>query len=306
MKHKNLLYSFLVIIIMLAITFFITRRSKMENSYNDADVAGEIQQKYLRHEDHNIYYEIIGDSDKTLFFIHGWGGSTSSWKYQLDSFKDYKVIAMDLPGHGQSSKDKNTNYNMELFADSVAEVLKKEGIEKAFFFGHSMGFAISEIVALKYPELCVGIGSIDGAHFEVPEDEKAQKDWIAYNRFFAESMNEEKGREDFINALFLPDTPQILKDEIFSTSQELPLSIGKAIIGSMENNMEFWGKRVMDIPCLAIHSPVYQLTEEYKNDFMTMYPKAEYYEIENVSHFLMMEMPYRINQMMLDYLEKVY
>jgi pimeloyl-ACP methyl ester carboxylesterase len=216
------------------------------------------------------------------------------------------VIAIDLPGHGKSSKDLNAEYGMELLADSVKGVLEKENIEKAYLFGHSMGFAISEIVALKYPELCAGIGSIDGAHFELPDDEKSRQDWIEYNRSFAKSMDEEKGREDFINALMLPDTPEILREEVFTISRQVPLPIGKAIIASMEDNLGFWEKRVMDIPCLAIHSPVYQLTDEYKNDFMTMYPRAKYYEIKDVSHFLMLEVPYKINQIILDHLEMVY
>ncbi len=195
---------------------------------------------------------------------------------------------------------------MELLADSVKAVLEKEKIDKAYLFGHSMGFAIAEIVALKYPELCVGIGSIDGAHFELPDDEEGRREWIEFNRSLAESMEKEKGREDFIGALMLSDTPRILREEVLAVSRRVPLPIGKAIIASMEDNMEFWEKRVMEIPCLAIHSPVYRLTEEYKNDFMTMYPRAKYHEIGNVSHFLMLEVPYKINQIIRDHLENVY
>ena len=66
MKHKNLLYSFLVIIILLTIAFMITRGFKMENNYNDAEAPGEIQQKYLKYEDHNIYYE-IQETDRDEF-----------------------------------------------------------------------------------------------------------------------------------------------------------------------------------------------------------------------------------------------
>lgn len=305
MKTINSIHCFIIAIIGLGVLLVSVRVLEKESDHKN-NITDNMQIKYLDYKDHQIFYEVRGDSEKTLFFIHGWGGSIESWKNQLDSFSEYKVIAIDLPGHGRSSKNENADYTIELFVDSVKAILEKEKVEKAFLLGHSMGFAISEVVALKYPDLCVGIGSIDGAHFELPEDEKELKEWIDYNRTFAKSMDEEKGREDFINALFLPDTPRMLKEEVFATSRKVPLSIGQSIIASMEDNIEFWGKRVMQIPCLAIHSPVYQLTEEYKDAFMTMYPKAEYYEIEGVSHFLMLEVPYRINQLISDYLDKVY
>jgi pimeloyl-ACP methyl ester carboxylesterase len=213
------------------------------------------------------------------------------------------VIAIDLPGNGKSSKHETADYTMEFFADSVHAVLTEEQVTKAFFFGHSMGFAVVEVMAQKYPNMCIGIGSIDGAHFELPDNEQARKEWVEYNRSFAESLNEENGRDEFLNALFLPDTPRILRKEVFDMSRRVPLSIGKAMIAGVEKDLQYWAKRTMDIPCLAIYSPVYQLTEEYKHDFKAMYPQVEYHEIDNVSHFLMLEIPYTINQIMHDYLE---
>lgn len=261
---------------------------------------------YLDFDIHRIYYEVHGTSDKTLVFIHGWASSIDTWKFQLDSFPDYRVIAVDLPGNGKSSKNEKAEYSMEFFGDAVRAVLKRENVARAFFFGHSMGFAVCEVIAQKYPELCAGIGCIDGAHFELPDDEQGQKEWLEYNRGFSESLKTEQGRDDFINALFLPDTPALLRNEVFETSRIMPLAIGRSMVNGVEAAMNYWKKRVMDIPCLAIHSPVYQLSEEYKSDFLKMYPRSEYHEIDNVSHFLMLEVPYKVNQIIYDYLEKAY
>lgn len=266
------------------------------------------QEKFMDYEGYEIHYKLYGDSHttKTLVFIHGWSSNNNVWANQLNAFPDYKVIAIDLPGHGKSSKDIDDEYNIGLFVNSINAVLVNEEIEKAFVFGHSMGFAISEVFALKYPEKTIGIGSIDGAHFEVESDEKSQSDWIAYNNMMAESMNEEKGRENFFNMLFLADTPTKLKNDILKNSKMTPLPIGKRIISSMSDDMSYWKKRVVNIPCFVIHSPVFQLTDDYKHAFKKMYPKAEYHEIDGVSHFLMLEIPEILNKLMLRYLEKVY
>ena len=266
------------------------------------------KEKFLDYKGYKIHYQLYGDGNfnKTLVFVHGWCGNINVWKHQLKAFPNYKVIAIDLPGHGKSSKEPDQDYNIELFVNSIHAVLYNEKVGEAFIFGHSMGFAVAEIFALKYPEKTIGIGSIDGAHFEVESDEKSQSEWIAYNKAMAETMNEEKGREDFISLLFLPETPTVLKHNILKDSKNTPLSIGKKIISSMSDDMSFWEKRVMNIPCFVIHSPVYQLTDNYKHDFMKMYPNAEYYEMDGVSHFLMLEVPDKLNKMMHSYLKKVY
>ncbi|MFC1554513.1 alpha/beta fold hydrolase [candidate division KSB1 bacterium] len=279
--------------------------TKLNSKLNHINYGGKMKHVYFDYLNHKIYYETRGDSQNTLVFIHGWTSSIESWKFQLDSFPAYKVIAVDLPGNGKSSKNEDAEYTMEMFADSVAAILKNERVGKAFFIGHSMGFTVSEVLAVKYPELCAGICSVDGVHFELPEDEKGKTEWKEYNRSFAESLKTEKGRDAFINALFLPDTPDILKNEVFKTSRKVPLSIGRSMVEGVEKDIKYWTKRVMNIPCIAIHSPVFQLSEDYKKDFMKMYPKAEYHEIQNVSHFLMLEIPYRINQLINNYLDKI-
>lgn len=267
-----------------------------------------IKRKVVGYNGYEINYELHGkvNSEKTLVFIHGWCGSIDVWKNQLKAFPNYKVLAIDLPGHGKSSKDVNADYSIDLFVNSISFILEEENITKAFIFGHSMGFAVSEVFALKYPEKVIGIGSIDGAHFEVENDEKSQMEWIAYNNYMAGTLHKEKGREDFINMLFLPTTPERLKNDVLSSSKETPLIIGKKIMESMSADMSFWEKRVVNIPCFVIHTPVYQLSEEYKHDFLKMYPKAEYNEIDDVSHFLMLEVPDTLNMLVSSYLKRVY
>lgn len=85
-------------------------RSNSKSAYKNGDE--KMEHKYLNYLNHRVYYETRGDSQKTLVFIHGWTSSIESWKYQLDYFPDYKVIAIDLPGNGKSSKDENLEYTM--------------------------------------------------------------------------------------------------------------------------------------------------------------------------------------------------
>lgn len=50
-----------------------------------------------------IAYEVHGAGDPALIFVHGWSCDRSYWQGQLETFsKNFKVVAIDLAGHGES------------------------------------------------------------------------------------------------------------------------------------------------------------------------------------------------------------
>jgi hypothetical protein len=71
------------------------------------------------------------------------------------------------------------------------------------------------------------------------------------------------------------------------------LSVGRSLVSNIEKDRGCWKKRIMGVPCLATHSPLFQLTPEYFRNFRKIYPEADCHEISDVSHFLMMEIPTR-------------
>lgn len=85
----------------------------------------------------------IGYSDKgkgqVIFLVHGYLETKDVWDDFAARLTDhYRVIAIDLPGHGESDSRGTVN-SMELFAGSMKDLLDSLGIKKAFIAGHSMG-----------------------------------------------------------------------------------------------------------------------------------------------------------------------
>ncbi len=93
-----------------------------------------------------------GNGPETLFFIHGFTGNVEEWYFQFFHFeKKYRVIAIDLRGHGKSEiEDKEINAD-DLIND-IDGFLEKKGISKINLIGHSMGGMIAQYFTLKYPE----------------------------------------------------------------------------------------------------------------------------------------------------------
>lgn len=76
---------------------------------------------------------------ETLVFLHGYLLSLEVWQDFVSGFiSDYRVICIDLPGHGGSGLPAEVS-TMEVMGDAVEAVLGYLDISKAVFFGHSMG-----------------------------------------------------------------------------------------------------------------------------------------------------------------------
>ena len=94
----------------------------------------------------------IGDEGKgfPLVLVHGFLGSSTMWKPQIDFFKDYfRVITPDLPGYGKSNKAKLHN-NIQSISNFLLDCLEEKKINKFHLLGHSMGGMIVQEMAKRY------------------------------------------------------------------------------------------------------------------------------------------------------------
>jgi 3-oxoadipate enol-lactonase len=100
-----------------------------------------------------IHYRITGrPNGPPILFIQGLGADKHGWNLQrLATAPWYRGIALDNRGAGRSDKPHGP-YSLEQMADDAIAVLDHAEVETAHVVGASMGGAISQIVAVKYPE----------------------------------------------------------------------------------------------------------------------------------------------------------
>ncbi len=92
-------------------------------------------------------------SERTMLFVHGYGGEAMQWRKQLTAFADeYRVVAMDLRGHGLSDQPASTYSTEEHVADTERVIDALNLPPKLILLGHSFGGAIATSYALKHPE----------------------------------------------------------------------------------------------------------------------------------------------------------
>lgn len=93
-----------------------------------------------------------GNGATPVLLLHGFGGDANAWLFNAaDLAKDRSVYALDLPGHGASSKDVGDG-TLDAFTRAVVGFLDALHIAKAHFVAHSLGGAIALSVATTHPE----------------------------------------------------------------------------------------------------------------------------------------------------------
>jgi 3-oxoadipate enol-lactonase len=99
-----------------------------------------------------IHYEVTGITKRApVLLVQGLGGEKNSWNLQRAALAlRHRTIAFDNRGAGRSDKPSGT-YDLEQMADDAIAVLDAAGLDAVHVVGLSMGGAISQIIALKYP-----------------------------------------------------------------------------------------------------------------------------------------------------------
>lgn len=95
----------------------------------------------------------------TVLAIHGLGASKASFLPTVEALADgFRVVAMDLPGFGDSDKPLGARYHAPFFAGAVVGVLDALGEDRAHLIGNSLGGRVALEVGLRHPDRVARLG----------------------------------------------------------------------------------------------------------------------------------------------------
>lgn len=176
-----------------------------------------------------IHYTDAGPGETALFFVHGWSNHSGYWRQQGAYFSTrYRVITVDLAGHGQSGQQRK-RYTMAEFGADVAAVSEKLNLRKIILIGQStMGGAVIVEAALRLPGRVAGLVAVDAftSRFQWPKPEQIADRIEPFRQDFA------KATERMVRPLFGTGTTHTLVDSTIRDMVQTPAEVG---ISAMEN-----------------------------------------------------------------------
>lgn len=103
-------------------------------------------------------------SGPALVLLHGSNAALQSWDPWVARLQDrYRIITLDLPGHGLTGADPTGRYDAATYAQHVVDVMQHLGVTRAIIGGNSMGGGVAWTLALAHPEKVAGLVLIDAA-----------------------------------------------------------------------------------------------------------------------------------------------
>ena len=249
-----------------------------------------------------LNYQVNGEG-QPLVFIHGLGSSETDWEYQVGEFsKNFKVITMDLRGHGNSEKPKGP-YSMATFAADIAGLLKGLQIESAHVVGLSLGGGVAFQLTLDYPGLVKSLTIVNSFPELVIRSFKDRLN--VWQRFAIVRLLGMKKMGEVLSTRLFPKEEQASIRDLFV--QRWSENDPRAYQDSMRA-MIGWSvvDRLSTIKCpTLIISADYDYTSvESKKEYTRMIPGASLVVITDSRHATPVEQPEQFNQVLLKFLSE--
>jgi pimeloyl-ACP methyl ester carboxylesterase len=180
-----------------------------------------------------VGYTDIGKG-RVIVLLHGFLGSRDVWTELARTLsKRFRVITIDLPGHG-STASIGYYHSMELLAQSVKAVLDKVKVRRYVIAGHSMGGYTALAFAELFADNLSGICLINSTSYADSEERRKDRD-----RVIRLVKKEHKYYvAEVINSLFAPDNLKRLSAEVTKVKKIAAFTSKQAIINSLEGMKE--------------------------------------------------------------------
>ncbi|WP_395646658.1 alpha/beta fold hydrolase [Terricaulis sp.] len=110
----------------------------------------------------------------TILLIHGYSASLHTWEPWVARLSEnYRVISIDLPGHGLTRAPAGYHANIENFRDAVGEFVQAAGLTRFAIAGNSMGGNVAWSYALAHPDQLDALILVDAAGWPHAEETRA-------------------------------------------------------------------------------------------------------------------------------------
>lgn len=250
----------------------------------------------------SIAYDVRGDGMITLIFIHGWCSNRTFWREQLDEMaQKYRVVAIDLPGHGESGRNRE-DWTITSFAEDVKTVVESLDLKQVILIGHSMGGLVALESAPLMPDVVIGVIGIDAISNVESENQSdmMERAITAFDADFEGTMNA------FIPRMFSPHTDSTIVQWVAKSSAKADKAMALSI---MRGFSEIDEKNLLSSAGVPVRC-IYAASEDPSGpqsyiEINKKYADFDAVFVDGVGHFLYLENPEEVNRHLLAFINEI-
>ena len=244
-----------------------------------------------------------GSAPAPLVLLHGFPLDARVWEAQLSGLSDrFHVLAVDLPGFGQSKSDKP--FSIESQADAVHAMLEKLGLLPVVLGGLSMGGYVSLAYAKKYPTDLKGLVLVDTkAEADTPQAREGRDKMVELVRQKGSPAVAEQMMPKMIAAGAEASKPELAKRLRGIMDACPPKTIEHALLAMRDRPDFSWHLASIPVPTLIVVGEADAITPPAMAESMKReIPRATLSVIRGAGHMSPMEQPDQVNEAMRKFL----
>jgi sigma-B regulation protein RsbQ len=236
-----------------------------------------------------IVYSAAGAGETALVFVHGGLADRSFYDGQLRAFAGrFRVIALDLAGHGESGADRK-KWGLPEFGADIKAVVNAEKLKRVILFGNSLGGPAVVEAALILPGTVIGVVGIDTFQrldFAITADEARQRA-EAFRADYSGSM------KTMVKALFHADAdPALVAETERRMMKSSPATAYAMFLGMAGYDMTASARRLA-VPLRAINGDLYETDVPANRKIIADFDAVV---MKHVGHYPMLEKPDEFNR----------
>lgn len=278
------------------VTFFISVICSCSN--NDTQKKNEsVHHQVLTYEGLDIVYTDTQKADITLLFIHGWGINQTYWQDQILHFsKKYRIVTLDLPGFGQSGKNRNA-WTIENYGRDITALMDSLDLRNVILIGHSMSGAVVVEAALLNASRVLGIVGVDNfKDIGVMLTPELAAEWAV---FYDSARKNYKQiiTETFSQYFFAPGTDDGVRNRVLK-------DIGNADSTYVIDILQYADQYPIAEKLKQLNRPIHLINSDFAaTDTLALQQQGIAYHLWNMGttgHYPMIENPARFNLLLED------
>lgn len=225
--------------------------------------------------------------DTTLMFIHGWGINKTYWNEQVAHFsKRYRVITIDLPGFGNSGKNRK-DWTAEAYSKDILTVIRALKARRVILVGHSMSGAIVIETAQLSKDTIVGIVGVDNLKTMGMElSPETLKEWSTFYATVRKAYQQTISKD--IQQLFSNTTEPAIRERVTKDILQADSSIAVDVLQNMD--MYPFGEKLKHL-----NKTIYLINSDYTptdtTAFIRQHIRYCLLNIGTTGHYPMLEKP---------------